>query len=646
MASSDRSKETRWAITETASTAEVCELAQSANWLRLLPMRAIWQVRSRSPARAGAVHVHAIASRSNTDGDTPAATGFSRRAACSARVTRAATKEMRSTTVKPAPGLGAGLAAPACWSDSGAERPPTAGSWGVGGVPMVVHGEKTRFRRCQPPESRRFSKVSSVVPERIGLRQQHLHRLPEGLDWGWLADAVEKEKLRSEQLAERLIRFGYTLSSIGGHGNTNKLFWSGPMRGKVLCSNSLCDRFTDRLNEAHSVDIATAWATPGAHLRALGTAAIQGVEVRAIVGTRGNATHPDALEQLSRITEDRLRIIPEGGRLFHPKLYLFRRHEDGIVKCQAWIGSANFTNAGFGGHSTANEEILLEVGPGERANALADWFEERWDHYRTDSPVSEQIRQYTEDWKRSPPHPQVRQIASGSVSHRRHLLGDAHRPLTLKGYRQALEECEDRLRDEGRKWEVLDPRGPSYIRVILGRRKLLLGAASWSRLDAASQKRLKGAVRGTDSDWWGLMGRVRSSHMGAVLEHQEQIQAALNRVVEARDVEFPDVAVDSMRELRTIRNVGYGTATLLLTLARPDRLLSLNGASGNGLGSLALENPPKSLSTLGKPKYYRELLLWLYDQPWYADGPPKDEELVRIWKFRAALVDSFVYEPT
>ena len=481
--------------------------------------------------------------------------------------------------------------------------------------------------------------------KRIGQRQRHLRRLPEGLDRGCLADAVEKERFRSEQPAERLIRFGYTIAGIGGRSTTNKLFWSGPMRGKVLRSNDLHDRFTDRLNEAHSVDIATAWATPGAHLRALDAAANRGVDVRAIVGTRGNATHPDALEELSRITEDKLRIIPEGGRLFHPKLYLFRRHEDGIATCQAWIGSANFTKAGFGGHSTANEEILLEVGPGERANALADWFEERWDHYRIDSPVSEQIRRYTEDWKRSPPHPQVRQIASGSVFRRRILIGDAHRPLTLKGYRQALEECEDKLRDEGREWVVLDPRGRSYLRVIHGRRKLLLGAASWSR-DAASRKRLKGGVRGTDSDWWGLMGRVRPSHMGAVLGHQEQIQAVLNRVVEARDDEFPDIAVDTMQELRTIRDVGAGTATLLLTLARPDRLLSLNGASGKGLGELALESPPKSLSTLGKPEYYRELLLWLYDQPWYADGPPPDEDLLRIWRFRAALVDSFVYEPT
>ena len=410
------------------------------------------------------------------------------------------------------------------------------------------------------------------------------------------------------------------------------------MRGKVLCGDNLHARFTALLSSAHSVDIATAWATPGEHLRALDAAANRGVKIRAIVGISGNATHPDALKELSKITAGDLRIVPRGDRLFHPKLYLFEWHGDGIVKRQAWIGSANLTKAGFGGHSNANEEIVLEVGPGEWADELADWFQERWDRCRMDSPVSEEIRRYTEDWKRSPPHRQVREITS-AVSDRRDLL-DAHRPLTLRGYRQALKECEEELRDKG--WEVLDPQGRSYMRVISDRRKLLLGAASWSQLDADFQKRLKGSYRGNDLEWWGLMGRMGRTNWPAVRHHEKKIRASLDAVLQAHDDEFPDIAVDAMRELRDIDNVGYGTATLLLTLARPDRLLSLNRASENGLGALASKSP----STLRKPEKYGELLRWLYGQRWYNDGPPTDEGLARIWGFRAALVDSFVYEPT
>lgn len=414
------------------------------------------------------------------------------------------------------------------------------------------------------------------------------------------------------------------------------------MRGKLLGGDNLHRRFTALLSNAHSVDIATAWATPGNHLRALDAAAGQGVKIRAIVGVSGNATHPDALKELSRMTAGNLRIVPKRHRLFHPKLYLFEWHAGGIVKRKAWIGSANFTRAGFGGHSNANEEIVLEVGPGERADELADWFQERWDRCRMYSPLAEEIRRYTEDWKRSPPHPQVRKLTLGSTSHRRDLLDDAHRPLTLQGYREALIECEEHLRDEGRGWEILDPQGPTYMRVISDRRELLLGEERWSQLDADSRKRLKGSYRRKDLEWWGLTGTMIRKSWPAMCQNERKIRGRLDAVRQAHDHEFPDIAVDAMRKLTDIDDVGYATATLLLTLVRPDRLLSLNGASKNGLGAVSR----MSHSTLREPKNYGKLLRWLYRQRWYKDGPPMDKGLARIWESRAALVDAFVYEPT
>ena len=432
------------------------------------------------------------------------------------------------------------------------------------------------------------------------------------------------------------------IPSAGWLGTTNNLLWRCLMRRKVLCGDDLHTRFTALLSTASSVDIATAWATPGEHLRALDAAASRDVKVRAIVGISGNATHPDALEELIRITAGDLRIVPEGDPLFHPKLYLFEWHESGIAKRQAWIGSANFTRAGFGGYSNANEEIVLEVGPGEPADALADWFRERWDRCRVDSPIEDEIGRYRKDWKRSPPNRQIRLVTSGSVSERRDLLDDAHRPLSLEGYRRALEECEGLLRDEGRGWRILDPAGRSYMRAISDRSKLLLGATSWSELDVDHQRRLKGSYRRDDLKWWGLTGRLVRKSWPAVRQSETNIRATLNAVRRAQDREFPDIAVDAMRALMDIDDVGHGTATLLLALARPDRLLSLNARSAKAYGALSR----LSHSTLGEPENYRKLLRWLYRQRWYKDGPPTDEGLVGIWESRAALVDSFVYEST
>ena len=144
----------------------------------------------------------------------------------------------------------------------------------------------------------------------------------------------------------------------------------------ILRDNEIQGRFKDLLSAHARVDIATAWATCGEHLRMLADATKRErmpVEVRAIVGTAGNTTRPDALGALYRITKGSLRIIwnENQPRLFHPKLYLFGQHTNGRAQSHAWVGSANFTNAGFGCHAKANEELLVEMGPGKTTDALA-----------------------------------------------------------------------------------------------------------------------------------------------------------------------------------------------------------------------------------------------------------------------------------
>ena len=102
----------------------------------------------------------------------------------------------------------------------------------------------------------------------------------------------------------------------------------------------------------------------------------------------------------------------------------------------------------------------------------------------------------------------------------------------------------------------------------------------------------------------GLLGRITRSHGKAVWDHEDRIRPILDNVVSADDAEFPDVAVDAMQQLTSIDKVAHGTATLLLALARPDRLLSLNRASQKAYGKLAGMSP----STLGEPDNYRQLL--------------------------------------
>lgn len=126
-------------------------------------------------------------------------------------------------------------------------------------------------------------------------------------------------------------------------------------------------RFRKNVECSTHVDVAVAWATETSALAQLENAVWIGehrVSLRTIVGTYGNATDPNALDRLNAIGKLRL---ARHGTLFHPKIYIFRGKESSI----AWIGSANFTNGGFGG----NVEAVFETKEWESA---LRWFEDQW----------------------------------------------------------------------------------------------------------------------------------------------------------------------------------------------------------------------------------------------------------------------------
>ena len=107
----------------------------------------------------------------------------------------------------------------------------------------------------------------------------------------------------------------------------------------LINQENIQQRFNENLEWPTEIDLATAWATIHDGLQALGNHTPP-LKVRAVVGLWGNSTDPEALTTLAKIGE--LRLVEKSG--FHPKVYVFR----GPDKAVAWIGSANFTHAGFG----------------------------------------------------------------------------------------------------------------------------------------------------------------------------------------------------------------------------------------------------------------------------------------------------------
>ena len=125
-----------------------------------------------------------------------------------------------------------------------------------------------------------------------------------------------------------------------------------------------------------------------------------------------------------------------------------------------------------------------------------------------------------------------------------------------------------------------------------------------------------------------------------VREVRNRVREQVGRVLNVGDNEIAGVAQDAMRKICHEQDFGPAAASRLLTLARPDRLVSVNGASADLLGKFS-GLKPEALALANK---YDALLDWLYERPWFKEQQPDDPSKLEIWNCRAALLDAFVYD--
>lgn len=394
---------------------------------------------------------------------------------------------------------------------------------------------------------------------------------------------------------------------------------SHPLPTMLIDQKNILSRFAEHLAWATNIDIATAWATSNDGLRSLqhpDTA----VHLRAIVGLWGNLTDPTTLQTLTEIGE--LRLI-EATRRFHPKVYLFR----GSGRLVAWTGSANFTSGGFG----MNEEALFET---TDVQPIAAWFNRLWDQCE---PLRDlDIDEYAAARRRNPP----RQAAPPPPPT---LVDATSKPASLLqevsdwgDYMDALEQC-DRWWNHRFGWSVVGAFNSwsETIQVLHD----VVARRDWRSLDDYDRRRLLGLTPG---EGWALLGRMRAPAMLTVFGDQLlSIQQIVQGVVAEPESAFPDAAVRAYGQLTSFEGVGSGIATRLLTLARPDRFISLNRASKAGLAA-SFDVAP---STLSQPRSYGRLLEQVYSEAWYSDARPINAREETIRWMRAALLDCFVYEP-
>ena len=383
----------------------------------------------------------------------------------------------------------------------------------------------------------------------------------------------------------------------------------------LITEDDILPRFKECLSWSNEVDLATAWATSHEGLRALQRQRPL-PDIRAVVGLWGNLTDPFALRTLGKIGQLR---APDTGRKFHPKVFIFR----GAGKSIAWVGSANFTSGGFG----MNQEALFETSDTE---SVQDWFSDLW---AQSSPLDEDaIKAYAEARRNNPPRSATPPPNTYDLEPLQLLKG----VTDWRSYVAALEQCDGWWRNQ-HAWSVLGEH--TSWRETAEVLHDVVSQPDWDALDQHDRDRLLGLTSGED---WALFGRMRQRARKAVFDvHREEIRDIVLGVVNAADDAFPQLGLDSYRALLRFNGVGQGIASRLLTLARPDRFVSVNSGSQAGLAdSFGLAR-----TTLGEPSNYTRLLTAIYDQNWYQNPVPRNAREHVISQTRAALLDSFVYDP-
>ena len=393
---------------------------------------------------------------------------------------------------------------------------------------------------------------------------------------------------------------------------------------RLISGNQLLPRFTELVGQARQVDIAVAWAKRCGAVEVLAEGVASGTRIRIALGLSTDGTTPDALERLSEIAE--LRIASPRSGIFHPKFYSFRGRNNGAI---CWVGSSNLTAGGFGG----NVELVCECN--DDAGESQHWFEALWDDLDPDPGPA--IAAYIEAY--APPVPPPRPQYQGDEPEVTP-LGDQ---ATWGDFVEGLRARDDYCHYHEFAWDVLGETH-SYLHTI-ARGSEVARLEDWVHLGPEECEILTG--NDTDDGAWGLVGTLNPFSRHDFGAEDGDVRGTIHElagpVLEVPDNEIvPDnVAHDAVQAIRQIHNFGPAAATRLLTIARPDCLISVNSESETGLGELS----DVAYTADGLANNYAALLQWVYRQQWFNESEPDDPEERMIWNFRAALLDAFVYAP-
>lgn len=165
-------------------------------------------------------------------------------------------------------------------------------------------------------------------------------------------------------------------------------------------------------------------------------------------------------------------------------------------------------------------------------------------------------------------------------------------------------------------------------------------------IDIERRKWIAGLPNNLGDDHYAWFGTTKSNgnFAKAIGQGSQEFAKAINQIPLSGEISRNDF----LEYIEMCKSAGYknpiGVSTRLLTMKRPDLFFCFNGANKpkicNELGISASKTPDVSAE-----KYWDEILMRIYDTPWFNSPRPKQKEAQQAWLGRVALIDCIYYEP-
>lgn len=346
-----------------------------------------------------------------------------------------------------------------------------------------------------------------------------------------------------------------------------------------------------------------------------------------VVGLDFCSTSPTFLRQF----QEKVRIgKANGGRTFHPKVYVFEKGES--FTCI--VGSSNLTGGGFGGNTELNlcvtggtdddfiRSILGFIGEQEAASKPISVPE--IDVYEREFTRIGVLREQVEaEYK---PVAMIDERDSVTTTDRRSLRLD----LNWTDYLNLI------LRQEGRCGLPLRARDGEigFLGTVKKCQEYFRQAGYLDKMSQEERKFVGGTSK--EGEWFGNMSGS-GQFTTRLNRHPKILDAALNEIPLTGEVTRANYEAFTKGYDWT---KGVGTASRLLAMKRPDLFVCLNRMNRSGLAG-AFAVTAKSLKGFDG---YWSLASLIWKCPWWLAPRPVSGEAQQIWDARVALLDTIYYE--